>query len=95
MVKVGTKVTDVATEVDGAFEVKGIVECRAAGMQLHEAVKLGDSGFFVALLVECVGGFDLCLLGEHGTRCAAFEFIVVFNSFVIIVSLRSRFGFSI
>ncbi len=62
-------------EVDDAFQVQRIVQCRACRVQLDETLKGRDGlGFFVVLVVG-IGLVQLRLLGQRRTRGATFQFL--------------------
>jgi hypothetical protein len=81
---------EVVVEVDQTLQVERVVERRAGGMQLDEALERRQGLRLVAALVEHVGLFDLRLLCEGGARGAAFEAFIELAG-VIVVAQRCLF----
>ena len=66
----------VVVEVDQPLQIQRVVDRRAGGMQLDEALERGQClGLFV-LAVQHVGALDLGLLREDGAGGAPFEPLV-------------------
>jgi len=65
----------VVVEIHQPFEVQRIVQRRAGGVQLDEAVQCGDGLHFVACFVLGVGFFDLGLLRQQRAGRTAFELV--------------------
>ena len=89
------KKTQVVVEVDQAFQVERVIQCRAGRVKLHEPVERGDGLCLFASLVLRIGLVQLGLLGQGSACCAAFQLFEQWHRLVESTAVEFVLGFRV
>ena len=87
--------TEVFVEIDDAFQVQRIVQCRAGRMKLDETFKRGDGLGLLVVLVIGVRLVQLGLLGKQGAGSTALKLLQKGNRLRVRARIDLVLGFSI
>ena len=85
----------VVVEIDGAFEVKRVVNSRVGRIELHEPVQRHQGTDAVSVFQLRISLVELRLLRQYGTGRAAFEFVEQVDGLVVQVATHIVLGLGV